>query len=683
MAKDPYRYFRVEARELHATLERGVLSLEKGGPDRGVVIKALLRAAHTLKGAARVVKQSAIADAAHALEEDLGRLVSDGTDAPVPVDPLLRTLDAIRAQLATLGAPGDVAAASAPTASATATQRAVVADAAPLSLLGPRIDASELDAIGLGLAETNAAIQSARQRLRAAESAEQSLARITQQLRGAPEVRGELEALGEQLEAMHREALLALARGERELDEVRELSERLRLTSLSVLWPSLERAVRDAGQLLDKPVELSVRGGEHRLDSALIGKLGEPLLHLVRNAVAHGIEARAARREARKREVGTITIDVVRAGARLVLTCRDDGKGIDVTAVASSAVAQGRLDAAEAARLDLPGAIALLLEGGVTTTASPDQTSGRGLGLGIVRAALAEIGGELRVESERGAGTHVVLDVPVSIAAMNVLRVEIGGQVVGLPLESVAEVRQGQVGTTLLWGAQSLSIVPLAAVLGVSHGMDRKASPLVVVVREPHGSAAAAVAVDRLIGVTNVVVRRLPKGAHARSTIAGAWLAAEGDPCLVVQSSQVIARVVAGDVSVEHAAAIAPPPLLVVDDSLTTRMLEQSILESAGYEVEVATSAEEALAMVRERAYGLLLVDVEMPGMDGFAFVATLRADETLRHIPAILVTSRNAPEDRQRGVAVGASAYVVKSEFDQEQLLATVRRLLAGVERG
>jgi two-component system chemotaxis sensor kinase CheA len=183
---------------------------------------------------------------------------------------------------------------------------------------------------------------------------------------------------------------------------------------------------------------------------------------------------------------------------------------------------------------------------------------------------------------------------------------------------------------------------------------------------------------DRVLGTCELVVRPLPAHVHADPTVLGAALDAEGQPGLVLDPAGLVEVASRATARAEEAPRPPRSPILVVDDSLTTRMLEQSILESAGYEVELAVSAEDALERCRRRRFGLLVVDVEMPGMDGYEFVKTTRADAAFAAIPAILVTSRGAPEDRQRGLDAGASAYIVKGEFDQKRLLATIEELLA-----
>jgi two-component system chemotaxis sensor kinase CheA len=220
-----------------------------------------------------------------------------------------------------------------------------------------------------------------------------------------------------------------------------------------------------------------------------------------------------------------------------------------------------------------------------------------------------------------------------------------------------------------------LPFVSLARLLGASGARGRNGQPrIAVLVRGDAG--VAALGVDRMLGTTTVVLRPLPELAPASPIVAGAALDAEGNPQLVLDPDALVAEARRAQPS-EAEPVRGAQSVLVIDDSLTTRMLEQSILESAGYDVHLATSGEEALEKARARRYALFLVDVEMPGMDGFTFLEHKRADPTLRDIPAILVTSRGAPEDVQRGRDAGACHYVVKSEFDQAQLLERIRALV------
>jgi two-component system, chemotaxis family, sensor kinase CheA len=403
----------------------------------------------------------------------------------------------------------------------------------------------------------------------------------------------------------------------------------------------------------------------------------------VRNAVAHGIESSAARAIAGKQPIGRVEVTVVRRGNRVSFMCRDDGSGIDVEAVRRAAVKKG-LVSAQAKPLGADELLPILLKGGLTTAGLVTEMSGRGIGLDIVREAASRLGGEVFLNTEAGRGTSIELLVPVSLASLDALLVEAGGVTAAIPLSSVRRTLRVTAGEVLCTAevesvkdeGKVIPFIPLARPLRVKSLPARSVRAWSAVVVDG-ATALAAVGVDRILGTANLVVRPLPLLAPADPAVAGAFLDAEGTPQLVLDPEGLVAAASRPDRRPAVPDPLSAPPLLIIDDSLTTRKLEQSILESAGYEVDLATSAEEAFEMARERRYGLFLTDVEMPGIDGFMFVEKTRSDPALRDIPAILVTSRNSPEDRRRGEEVGASAYIVKSEFDQGQLLETIRRLV------
>jgi two-component system chemotaxis sensor kinase CheA len=269
------------------------------------------------------------------------------------------------------------------------------------------------------------------------------------------------------------------------------------------------------------------------------------------------------------------------------------------------------------------------------------------------------------------------------ISSLTTLGVEASGVAAAIPLDSVRRivrlpaeaVLRTATGEAIVFEGRTIPFAPLAALFDAG-SRSREPGRAWTAVVVSSGAGGVAVGVDALRGTATIVVRPLPALAPARPFILGASLDAAGNPQVVLDPDGVVSAAK----RVEAASAPTPAPrapVLVIDDSLTTRMLEQSILESAGYAVDLATSAEEALEMARRTRYGLFLVDVEMPGMDGFTFVERTRADPLLRDVPAILVTSRAEPEDRDRGVEAGAVAYIVKSDFDQTELLEIIRRYL------
>jgi two-component system chemotaxis sensor kinase CheA len=656
MARDPYRYFRIEAKELVDGLVAGVLELEAAGVDVADVAARLMRLTHTLKGAARVVKQPAIAEVAHALEGRLGLLRDAGRQVePAEASSLLAMLDRVQEGLAALARPDAAAVAGSETPSAS-TPVEPARDGEPLEVI--RVEVAELDALLRGLTETSTQLAALRREVAAAGDEVRADGRFVRGLDA------DLERVGGGLDAL------------------RDIAHRLRLVPAGAVFPMLARAVRDAAEALDRPCRLDARGGEVRLDANVLVELRDALTHIVRNAVAHGIEPAAERRAAGKPATGVIEVAVTRVGDRVVFACRDDGRGIDLPAVRRAASERGGLEPAEAAALPDERVLALLGGGGLSTAAGVSQLAGRGVGLEVARSTAARLRGRLRLASEAGRGAAVELEVPVSLSAAAALQVEAGGERFAVPL--VAVVRSIRVGEDAIGRAvdhdvvvdrdEALPFAPLVELLGRRAAAARRAWTVVIV---EAGGRRAALGVDRLAGAGAVVVRALPSLLACDPLVAGAALDADGEPQLVLDPAAVVAAIGRAR-GVARAAPPPLPPILVVDDSLTTRMLERSILESAGYPVDLAVSAEDGLIKARARRYGVFVVDVEMPGMDGFGFVATARDDPALRGVPAILVTSRDGAEDRRRAAAAGARAYIVKGEFDQGQLLATIERLVA-----
>lgn len=660
MARDPYLYFRAEARELQDALVRGVLDLEKGAGDAGLVAR-LLRLAHTLKGAARIVKQREIADRAHAIEELLDPYREAGAAPPrEAIEGLLRMLDEIGGHVADLGADPD-----------TAPDRPPLADEA-LRVL--RADVAEMDALLEGVTETRTRLEGTRRALDGFGDVRRLVEGTTGQ-RTAADLRAALAGLQQELSS-------SIDQVDRELRQLRSGAETLRLIPAGALFNPLERTVRDAAQSLGKSVGFAARGGEVRLDGHVLGVLQAALVQLVRNAAAHGIETADRRRAAGKRIDGRITLTLERRGGRIAFACADDGGGLDEEALRRAARAKG---IAISERPGAEGLLRLLLGGGLSTARSVTEVSGRGIGLDIVRDAMDRLGGEVAVRSAPGRGTTIELIVPLSVASIGVMQFDTDAGTFAIPLDAVRrvvrflpqEIARTADGEAVTCDGRTIPFVPIASLLGGAAGRRHRAArrPALAAIVEGAGGEVA-LGVDRLAGIATLVLRPLPDLAPAAPIVAGVSIDADGNPQLVLDPDALVTA--ARRAALPQVAPEAPPrPVLVIDDSLTTRMLEQSILESAGYSVDTAASAEEGLETVRRGDYGLILVDVEMPGMDGFGFIETIRRDPELRAIPALLVTSRAAPADKRRGREVGAQGYIVKSEFDQGAFLDRIRQLL------
>lgn len=662
MAKDPYRYFRIEARELVEQLGQGLMALERGGPDAGQVGR-LLRWAHTLKGAARVVRQTEIANLVHGMEDELAPLRTEGTGLErQAVDRLLASLDQVGRRLASLPE-GEAA------APALAPAGAKGLDEAPQRIV--RADVLEVDVLLEGLGEIGTELAVMR---RAIASLEALRALAVDLGESAPQGR---RVLVERLGALERSMAGGAERIDRELRQTRDAAERLRLIPVASVFGTLERCARDAAHGCARQARFEGSGGQLRIDGEVLDVVQGALLQLVRNAVAHGIETPAERAAAGKEVAGTILLEVSRRGYMVRFLCRDDGRGVDLAGVRRALTERG-----VGAPADDGALLELLLRGGVSTSAEVTELAGRGVGMDVVRAAMDKLGGTASATSVAGQGAVFELCVPLSLAALDVLLVEADGQTLALPRDAVCgamRVAPEQVvgtpeGDAVVYEGQLLALLPL--VLGgrarPAHQWQARASTAVVIRSQGRLLALAA---RRLLGVDSVVLRALPDLLVVDAMVLGLYLDSEGEPRIVLDPEQLegaLARRGGGE-----RAAPERPPILIVDDSLTTRMLESSILESAGYRVALAASAEEGLELARGQSFALCLVDVEMPGMDGFGFIAALRADPVLSAMPALLVTSMDTPEHRRRGQAAGADGYIVKNAFDQTAFLARVGELV------
>jgi two-component system chemotaxis sensor kinase CheA len=685
LSSDPLRYFRIEARELVDQISAGVLDLDQQpGPD---LVARLLRFAHTLKGAARVVKQQEIADRAHAFEEVLVPHRADEDRLPADeMRELLRLNDEIEAYVAALEPAAAVAPPVAKPAPAPGT------GPAPGDALSPaRAQTSDVDDLLDAVGEAHARFAPLRSGSHALERLHRSAEALADQLRtsrtpgdanaaraAAVRLSGEFSYLGRRLTEVVEQV-------ERELDEVRGRAERLRLVTAAGIFTALHRAVRDAADAQDKRVRFEGRGGDLRLDPQVLTLVSSAFLHVVRNAVAHGIEAASERAATGKPAEGRVVVEVERRGRFVTFRCIDDGRGFDLSEIRRVAESRGLL-VRGGTEPDEQTLMDLVLHGGISTSSTVTEVAGRGIGLDVARDLADQLGGGVTVRTEAGAGATVELVVPLTLLSLHGLVVEAAGTVAALPLDAVrtcVRLLPEQAAAAAATGrmahdGHALPFLPLARALYAGTTVPDTGSPGVAVIVVAEGEAVA-VGVDRLAGTSTLVVRPLPELAPAAAVIGGVSMDLDGNPRLVLDAHGLVAETQrAGGVAGGPAVAPAPRlPILVVDDSLTTRMLERSILESAGYEVDLAASAEEGLEKARVRVYSLFLTDIDMPGIDGFTFVAETRADPALAAIPAILVSSRASAEDRQRGTEVGASAYVVKGEFNQEELLAHIRRLV------
>jgi two-component system chemotaxis sensor kinase CheA len=682
-------------------------------------LRSLFRVAHTLKGAARAAGVPLIERACHALETLLAA-VRDGRASLDPARfPLLFSaadaLDDARRRLLAGGDLGGCAlegVADALQAADTQAPRST-AETRPVPAVVPmlrggdgqvRVDAEALDRLLASAGELLVSGGRAHERRADAESVAESggpvaapwrhaarrarlaLERIPEAApagRALQDVAEESRKLARTLDVLAG-AMAGDARGLGKVgDEVLDRVRRLRMHPFAEACEALPRVVRDVATAAGKEVELEVAGGEVHADRAVLDALREALPHLVRNAVDHGIESPTERQRAGKPRRGLVSVRAAIAGDRVAVVVADDGAGLNVPALRARLARRG-VPAPEDDR-DL---VRSIFEPGVTTRAEATTTSGRGVGLDIVRSAMTGIRGSVEVTWDPGRGTTFTLRCPPTLATIRVLLVGVGPQAMALPsgdVERLVRVTSADVGRAegrdvLVVAGRPVPLLPLAQLLpGLPARPIAGATPAVVL---RVGERRLAVLVDELISEQEVLLRPLGPGTRPLPLVSGAVLLPSGRVALVLDAGAVVAAGVGSTGRAGTPLAATEPArlrhtVLVVDDSITTRTLEQSILEAAGYAVMAAADGADAWKALQERGADAVVADVEMPRMDGFALCEAIRGSKRFKELPVLLVTALETPAHRERGLAVGADAYIGKSSFDQRHLLDTLAQLL------
>ncbi len=481
------------------------------------------------------------------------------------------------------------------------------------------------------------------------------------------------------------------------IDRLLEDAKKLLMLPFSTLLEIFPKLVRDLSRDQGKEVDLVIHGTEVEVDKRILEEMKDPLIHLLRNCVDHGIESPAARALAGKPSRGTITLGISQVHGNKVEVCiADDGQGIDPQAVKAAALRRGLLDEDQAQELSDAESLNLVFRAEVSTSPLLTEISGRGLGLSIVKEKVDKVGGRIEIQTRRLEGTTFRLFLPLTLATFKAVLIEAGGQVAAVPTasaEHVYRIRPEDVVAvenlqTLRFQDHVIPLVRLDDVLELPRQDDSQA-PLVPVLVLNDGIQRIAFRLSAVLGEQEVLLKRLGKPLSRVRNVAGATVLGSGKVVPVLNAADLLksavksgaraAAAAAGNVAAAGGGtkARAAKSLLVVEDSITARMLIKGILESAGYHVETAVDGVDAWTALKTDDFDLVVSDVEMPRMDGFALTAQIRADRRLADLPVVLLTAMASREDRERGVEAGANAYLVKSSFDQSNLLDVVARLL------
>ena len=470
-------------------------------------------------------------------------------------------------------------------------------------------------------------------------------------------------------------------------DDLRESVRQTRMVAAEGVWQGLRHMVRKLARDEKKEVEFVADGLQARADRMVLQQLKDPLIHALRNAIVHGIETPDERAAQAKPRAGKIQLTLRTRGARLHVVVEDDGRGIDLKRVRREAEQRGLLsEAAAGPGVDPEQLARLLFLPTFSTSAAVSELAGRGMGLSVVYEAVLRLRGSVRIGPRPGSGAVLEVSVPLYVSAERVLLVSCGGQALAIPvsaLERLVRVRSEDAPSVdgqrmaLVDGAP-LMLVDLARAIG--RGASSRAGETLCVAVLRSATRRVGAVVDSFLAERETLIKDLDEWAVGVGPFMGAVVLEDNEVALVLDPSGL--RADSSPATAATPAAQSPgvertPTILVVDDSFTTRTLERSILETNGFHVRVAVDGLEALGLLRTEPVDLVVADIEMPKMDGLALLREMREDARYRSLPVILVTSLDRAEDRQRGMELGANAYIAKRRFDHQELLDTIRRFL------
>lgn len=463
-----------------------------------------------------------------------------------------------------------------------------------------------------------------------------------------------------------------------------------RMVPAESVFAGFRKMVRDIARDAGQQVDVHVVGLEVEADRMVLQGLKDPVMHLLRNSLAHGIERPAERLAAGKPGDAMVALRFDVSDGRLAVWVEDDGCGLDFQRIRAKAVSLGLFNETEAAELTAQSLIDLIFDPGFSTAGDVNDLSGRGMGLSVVRETVTMMNGTVDVRPRTPHGTSFRLSVPLSVSNQRLFLVGCQGHVYAIPTEGVDRLHRiaaEAVGTVegksvVCLDGRQIPLLSLAHLLGLgetSVKVSRNVVPLLVL---KHGERRVAVAVDDFMAIRDGLVKDIGVPAAMGTMVAGGMLLEDGAVALVLNPFEIVETFrKSGSIrvltTVEKPAEKRVPVILVVDDSLTTRTLEKSILEAHGYVVRLAVDGLEALNRLRAEMVDLVISDIQMPRLDGFGLLQAIKTDQALKTVPVILVSSLEAREDRERGLALGADAYVVKRKFDQKELLETIGQIL------
>ena len=702
--------FKEETREHIQNLNEGLLKLEKNTGDRAL-LETMMREAHSIKGSAMMMGYKRISDIAHGMEDGLQKALEAGLILENRhFDSLFKAVDAILPLLE---------------------DKITWESKGVASPFADKLCSELKSAFSQETGKEERPEKAQPQKVRKSPEPV-SEAALTAKVSGPPSVSeeslrveinkldklmnlsGELTVskirLAELVKNMTRkfedqaktdEILTTLVKEFNKMDEnisfvssgIQDEVIKVRMVPVSYLFNMFPRAMRDLAQKAGKSINIELHGEDTHLDKTIIDEMKDPIMHILRNAVDHGIESPEERARRNKPAVGTIKLNAYQVGSQIVIEVSDDGAGIDIDKVKKAAIERKLFTKDKIGAMLDEQVYQVLFIPGFTTKDEVTETSGRGVGLDVVGEKLAKLKGTVEVVSERGAGAKFIMKMPLTLAITECLIAAAGVDVFAIPIDAVVEtirisldeIKTVETREAITVRGQIMPLVRLTDIFNLpTKGIVERKYFSVIVVQAVE--KRLALLVDELRGRQDIVSKALGEPLKNIRYISGATILGDGSVMLIVDVHSIINSFEGGVVVRRQAAAqvkAAPDAkkrrktILLAEDAISTAMLEKNILESSGFSVVIARDGQEALEKSSQEKFDLVITDILMPRMDGFELTERLRKDKLYKGVPIIIVTTRESDNDKRRGLEVGADAYILKSEFTSEGLLNTIERLI------
>ena len=725
MIEDPElrKLFKAESTDHLARLDDGLLRLEKTPAD-GALLEEVFRESHSLKGAARMLGLSRIESAAHGLESILNAArKGEAPLTPAVIERLNAALGDIR-RLVQEALVGEVSSAAAQPAAprATAPSASPAPPASPASSSSPpsvplsanfamqgaigepfhietvRVETRKLDDLLTQVGELSVIQGRAQHRRALIEELQEQWAALERSRKrdAGPKARqGERNGFPARFGFLLKQTRDALyddsARLESTVNLLEDQVRSIRLLPLSTIFTLFPRMAHDLAREQGKEAELTFEGGDITVDKRILEEMKDPLMHLIRNAIDHGIESPDERDRLGKPRCGSVRLRAARENANVQLEIRDDGRGLDPAAIRLVAKKRGLYDEGALAAMTPEQIRQMIFLPGFSTSSYVTELSGRGVGLDVVQVNVERMKGSIRLESEIGRGLTIQLRLPLSLATTRLLLASAGGRPYGLPVEFIhtsRRVRPEEIFSlegrpTILLNGQPVIAARLADLLQLPTGKRSEAAPEVLAcIVLQSGDEKLGLLVDDLLGEEEVVPKRLGAPLTRVRNVSSLAQLGNGEICAVLNPADLLRSAnktsfVLREEAHKIQSRTVKSAILLVEDSALIRAMEKRILEDAGYEVVAAVDGVEALNLLGGRSFSAVVSDIMMPNMDGLALTAHIRAETRYKDLPVVLVTALASDEDKRRGLDVGANAYIPKPSFDQRVLLDTLKRLI------